>query len=269
MRIFEFTNNRSMNGRNGAELKKLLLGFTASFMFCCAQIAFPQTNPSSTSLSASAKSSISVAASIVAGGDFAHAAMQKLPWEYGVFFDGGLGVAGKSADHFLNAGVHAGKVLTAPAGPGILRGQFEYAAELMPYWQAFTPKQTYIPPVRSLSQIPAVTTGGTYTGIGMTPVILRWDLVRPQGHWKRALPWLQGAGGLIWTNHKFPPNGPKGTSVWNFTPQFGVGLHYFLKPDRAITFAANAVHISSASLGDSNPGVNATVQFQIGYTWWK
>jgi hypothetical protein len=29
------------------------------------------------------------------------------------------------------------------------------------------------------------------------------------------------------------------------------------------------VHISNASLGDSNPGVNATVQFQIGYSWWK
>jgi lipid A 3-O-deacylase len=34
-------------------------------------------------------------------------------------------------------------------------------------------------------------------------------------------------------------------------------------------FSANAVHISSASLGDKNPGVNASVQFQIGYTWWS
>jgi lipid A 3-O-deacylase len=29
------------------------------------------------------------------------------------------------------------------------------------------------------------------------------------------------------------------------------------------------MHISNASLGDANPGVNATVQFQIGYSWWK
>jgi hypothetical protein len=99
----------------------------------------------------------------------------------------------------------------------------------------------------------------------MTPIILRWNLVR----WRRVMPWVQGAGGLIWTNHKFPPNGSKGTSVWNFEPQFGLGLHYFVKPRQAITFAANAVHISSASLGDSNPGVNATVRFQVGYTWWK
>ena len=52
--------------------------------------------------------------------------------------------------------------------------------------------------------------------------------------------------------------------MWNFTPQFGVGFQYFLKPRRSITFNANAVHISNASLGDDNPGVNATVQFQIG-----
>jgi len=29
------------------------------------------------------------------------------------------------------------------------------------------------------------------------------------------------------------------------------------------------VHISSASLGDRNPGVNASVQVQLGYTFWK
>ena len=39
--------------------------------------------------------------------------------------------------------------------------------------------------------------------------------------------------------------------------------------DRSIDFSANAVHVSSASLGDKNPGVNASVQFTIGYSWWK
>jgi hypothetical protein len=92
---------------------------------------------------------------------------------------------------------------------------------------------------------------------------------------RRFVPWFQGAGGLIWTNHKFPPDilvphgQSGGTSVFNFTPQFGLGFHYFVKPKRSITFAANAIHISSASLGDRNPGVNASVQFQFGYSWWK
>jgi lipid A 3-O-deacylase len=114
-------------------------------------------------------------------------------------------------------------------------------------------------------------TGGTYTGVSVTPVILRWNL--RSGH--HLLPWIQGAGGLIWTNHKFPPIGPYpvpnhlGTSVFNYTPQFGLGVHYFVKPKQSISLSANAVHISNASMGDSNPGVNASVQFSIGYTWWK
>lgn len=191
--------------------------------------------------------------------------MQRMPWDRAVFLDGGLGTSGETSDHFLNAGVRIGKVLTSATGPGIVKGQFEYAVELIPYWQAFTPKQTYTLTTGNPPQIQQVTTGGTYTGLSITPIILRWNLV----HWKRIMPWVQGAGGLIWTNHKFPPNGLRGTSVWNFEPQFGVGIHYFVKPKQAVTFAANAVHISNASLGDSNPGVNATVRFQIGYTWWK
>jgi hypothetical protein len=48
-----------------------------------------------------------------------------------------------------------------------------------------------------------------------------------------------------------------------------VGMHYFVKPRRSIDFGANAVHISNASMGDRNPGVNVTLQFNVGYTWWK
>jgi lipid A 3-O-deacylase len=31
----------------------------------------------------------------------------------------------------------------------------------------------------------------------------------------------------------------------------------------------NVVHISSASLGDKNPGVNSSLLFSVGYSWWK
>jgi lipid A 3-O-deacylase len=196
------------------------------------------------------------------------------PFEYGVFAEGGLGTANRSDYRFFSLGVHAGKVLWGPAGHGLLRGQFEYAAEAMPFWQAYTPSFRRVN--CSLNALGAqcsgpYPTGGTYTGISITPIILRWNLL--QGH--RWMPWVQGAGGLIWTNHKFPPVGPipapgqQGTSVFNFTPQFGVGVHYFLRSRRSIDFSANAVHISNASLGDSNPGVNASVQFSVGFTWWK
>ena len=60
-----------------------------------------------------------------------------------------------------------------------------------------------------------------------------------------------------------------GTCVWNFTPQGGFGVHYFIRAKRSIDLGVNGVHISSASLGDRNPGVNASVQIQVGYTFWK
>ena len=209
-------------------------------------------------------------------------AMARDPWSYGVFFNGGFGSgSGSGVDHFLSVGARAGKVLTPLAGPGFLKGQFEYSVELMPWWQGYAPpfaryNLTYLPPPAPGAPPPTLAqgpyqTGGAYNGLSVTPMILRWNLTGT----RRVLPFIQGAGGLVWTNHKFPPVGPlpkpghQGTSVWNFTPQFGIGFHYFLKPNRSITFNANAVHISNASLGDANPGVNATVQFQIGYTWWK
>jgi len=197
------------------------------------------------------------------------------PWEFGPFFQGGVGVGDRSDFSFTSAGVRLGKVITDQHLPSFLRGQFEYAGELMPYWQSFTPAPHYQnTPYDCGGQTCYVllpVNGGTFTGLSITPIILRWDL-KPG---KRFAPFLQGAGGLIWTNHKYPPDiqlphgEPGGTSVWNFTPQFGIGFHYFVKPKQSVTFGANAIHISSASLGDRNPGVNASVQFQVGYTWWK
>lgn len=203
------------------------------------------------------------------------------PWNIGAIVQGGNGVGDRSSFRFLSAGLRLGKVLTDAGGPGLLHGQFEYGVELYPYWQAFTPSphmQTnqYQLDGQTYSEV-VYYAGGTFTGAGITPVILRWNF---RTHSSDAVPqhfvpWVQGAGGLIWTNHKFPPDiivphgTPGGTSVFNFSPQFGIGFHYFLKPRRSISLAANAVHISSASLGDRNPGVNASVQFQLGYNWWK
>ena len=202
------------------------------------------------------------------------------PWEFGPVVQGGVGVGDRSSFKFFSAGVHAGKVLTPPALPGLLRGQFEYAAELFPLWQAYTPAPhlesvNFVVDGQTNSTVAPVG-GGTFTGISITPIILRWNLaLADRATSGRLAPWVQGAGGLIWTNHKFPPDflvsqgEPGGTSVFNFTPQFGIGFNYFVRPKRSISFAANAVHISSASLGDRNPGVNASVQFELGYNWWK
>jgi hypothetical protein len=194
-------------------------------------------------------------------------------WEYGPFVNFGNGIGGdRSGYWFLSLGGQAGKILTRPLHAGILSGQFEYGVNVMPFWQAYTPAphvqtfvfqgQTYSYPVG----------GGTFTGVSLTPVIFRWNFLTRT---RRVQPWFQAAGGLIYTTHKFPPDvlvppgTPGGTSVWNFSPQGGVGVHYFTRSRRSIDLGVNALHISSASLGDRNPGVNALWQVQLGYTFWK
>jgi lipid A 3-O-deacylase len=215
------------------------------------------------------------------------------PWHIGVLTQGGFGVTESRGDfHFFMAGVRAGKVLTPMKGHGLVRGNFELGAEVFPFWQSYTPysyRQNCVA-VTGPFNIPEASCsapfriGGTFTGLSITPAVLRWNFAGT-AHWS---PWMQGAGGVIWTNHKYPAfGGPPlstggitnstlgdnasydNTSVWNFTPQFGVGVHYFTRANRSIDFGANAIHISSASLGDKNPGVNASVQFTLGYSWWK
>jgi lipid A 3-O-deacylase len=193
-------------------------------------------------------------------------------WEMGPFINWGMGVGNRSDFKFLWGGFQLGKVLTPVVHAGVFSGQFELSGNIMPLWQAYTPAphietvtyrgETYEVPVG----------GGTFHGVAMTPVILRWNFL---SHSRRFQPWFQGAGGLIYTTHKFPPDQlvphgtPGATSVWNFAPQGGFGFHYFTRPGRSLDLGVNAVHISSASLGDRNPGVNASIQIQVGYTFWR
>ena len=198
----------------------------------------------------------------------------KRPWEYGPFLNGGVGTGDRDTYSFYSVGLHAGKVITDPHLSSLLRGQFEYAGDIMPWWQGRTPRFLRANCFGVTGHVDCTAlypTGGAYNGVSITPIILRWNF----DHGKRLRPFVQGAGGLVWTNHKYPPVGPyqepghQGASVFNFTPQFGIGLHYFIRARQSLTLQANAVHISSASLGDTNPGVNASVQFTLGYTWWK
>ncbi len=247
----------------------IFAGWAAAILFAGTVSAGAQTSSSSGSVQPQVSDSASGSAS---------AELAKQPWEWGPFFQGGKGIGYLISDYkLLSAGMRLGKVITGEHLPGLLRGQFEYAGELMPYWEALTP-----PPHLQLVTYTNPTTGqrgsfytpyggGHYHGISLTPIILRWDF-QPRGRWA---PWFQAAGGLIYTTHKFPPDQlvahgtPGGTSVWNFSPQGGIGVQYFVRPNQSLMLEASGIHISSASLGDKNPGVNASVQFQVGYTWWS
>jgi lipid A 3-O-deacylase len=198
-------------------------------------------------------------------------------WEMGPFALWGQGIGNRDNFNFFAAGFQIGKPLTPVLHAGILSGQFELAGNIMPIWQAYTPPphlQLYqcVTPDGGIVGCYQPVGGGTFTGVSLTPVIFRWNFLTKS---KRIQPWFQGAGGLIYTTHKFPPDilvphgMPGGTSVWNFSPQGGGGVHWFTGSKRSIDLGVNAVHISSASLGDRNPGVNASLQVQVGYTWWK
>jgi lipid A 3-O-deacylase len=193
-------------------------------------------------------------------------------WEFGPIANWGTGVGERSDFKFFFVGAQIGKPISHVLHAGILSGQFELGGNIIPFWQAYTPAphdQTFLYGGESFTEPVG---GGTYTGVSLTPVIFRWNFLTRS---RRFQPWFQAAGGLIYTTHKFPPDilvphgFPGGTSVWNFSPQGGGGLHYFLRSKRSIDLGVNAVHISSASLGDRNPGVNASVQIQVGYTFWK
>jgi lipid A 3-O-deacylase len=259
-----------------------MAGLVAGALLAASTAAWGQGYASS-SVSAEAGASAAAPAQAVAAGQTPFSEVRSgLPFEMGVLVQGGSGLTeNRDGFKFLMAGVHAGKVLTPDFGKGFLRGDFEYAVEVFPFWQSYTPtfQRANCVATSTLNVIscsPLYTTGGTYTGASVTPIILRWNF-KGKG---RLVPWAQAAGGLLWTNHKYPAfgQGPSNlgndgpntdASVFNFTPQGGVGVHWFVRPNRSIDFGANGIHISSASLGDKNPGVNASVQFNVGYTFWK
>jgi hypothetical protein len=187
-------------------------------------------------------------------------------WEYGPFVNGGVGIGDRSDYKFMWTGAQAGRTLTPVLHAGPLTGSFELGVDAA-FFQAYTPAAHSVMVGDAIYNIG----GGTFTGATIAPVIFRWNFSK-HAH---VQPWFQAKGAVLYTTHKFPPDvlvahgDPGGTSVWNFMPQGGVGFRYFTRPNRSIDFGLNAIHISSASLGDKNPGVNASLQFQVGYTFWK
>src|ERR1017187_5871953 len=117
------------------------------------------------------------------------------PWHIGVLTQGGFGVTESRGDfHFFMAGVRAGKVLTPTMGHGIVRGNFELGVEVFPFWQSYTPisyRQNCVTvtgpfgtPQASCSAPFRI--GGTFTGLSITPAVLRWNFAGT-AHWS---PWM-------------------------------------------------------------------------------
>jgi hypothetical protein len=255
----------------------LFVLLVAAAGFANAQSSAGVQNVSDSQVNGMVTSTIGGGISSLSDGDPVGEVRANESWEFGPFVNGGVGLGNRDNYGFFSLGVEGGKILTPVLHAGILTGQFQLAANIMPLWQAYTPppnpSTTFLFPCSTGScYFVGPEGGGTFTGASLTPVILRWNFLTHSRHFQ---PWFQGAGGLIYTTHKFPPDllvphgTPGGTSVFNFTPQGGGGIHWFTSPKRSFDLGVNAVHISSASLGDRNPGVNASIQIQLGYTFWR
>lgn len=175
--------------------------------------------------------------------DLPSTSMTKGTWDFGVSGTGGTSVSGGAEDiQIFSVGLRAGRILTEQHGSGFVRGNLEWAFDFHPVNLYFTPLET------------------TY-GASVTPLNLKWNFTSG----RRVAPYLQWSEGVLFTNNDLPF---PGTSEVNFQSGLGVGFHFFHRERRAWTAEVKYQHISSAGLGDLNPGIN-TVQFTLGYNWFK
>ena len=161
--------------------------------------------------------------------------------EVQIWSGGGHGTNGsQSSDGVWNLGLRYGLILTAPHGPGFLRGRLEYAVEAVP---AFVVSQKQ----------------NTAYGAGVNPFAFKWLFGRPG----RIVPYFELGGGTLFTNTQVPA----GTSRVNFTTSGAAGLH-FLRGKHNFSTELRYMHISNAGLASPNPGIN-TVQLRLGFGWFS
>ena len=162
-------------------------------------------------------------------------------WNKGVFVGGSTSFANTpSAQSFL-AGARLGRVLTHELGHNALRGSFEMALDVIPineFW---------------------VDGNAQYAG-AIDPFIAKWNFTGG----KTVAPYLAAVGGVVFSPSNLPPGN---TSQVNFTSGAELGLQWFRHERNSLDFAVKIYHLSNASIGTLNPGINGAVQFMVGYTW--
>jgi lipid A 3-O-deacylase len=161
-------------------------------------------------------------------------------WSKEIFIGGGSSVDSTPSGQNLLVGFRIGRVLTHEIGRNALRGTLEMAADVVPldeYW-----------------------IHGAQYAAGINPLIVKWNFTSP----RNTSPYLAVVEGVLFS----PRNLPSGdTAQVNFTSGAELGVQMFRKDRRSIDLAVKAYHLSNASLGKKNPGINASLQFMLGYTW--
>jgi lipid A 3-O-deacylase len=203
-------------------------------------------------------------------------------WQIGVYGSGGFALdyhvgclctfRYRKEQEFYNLTFEAGRMLTTAHGAGILKGRIEALAEVTPFWLTHSPAQENI--IYSNEPFFNGATAGfapySVHGVSFTPLLFRWNFMGHNSN--RHVPWLQAGAGVLWTAKRFPQGlGFPGndTSIFNFTPQVGVGENLFVKKNQSLNVGTRVVQYNNAGLGEYNPGVPYTLNFSLGYSWWK
>lgn len=171
-------------------------------------------------------------------------------WELGPWFGGGTGLAHASEFKFISTGLRFGRVLTGELGTGRMRGTFEWAADIMPVYE-----------VRQSLFYTSGPQEWVYS-FATNPVVLKYNFTGGN----KVVPYIAAEGGLLLSSKEIPPGD---TSRVNFMPGGAFGLYILRSHRQAVDLSVHFTHISNASLADHNPGINATMQFRLGYTWFK
>ena len=168
-------------------------------------------------------------------------ALRSPGWNKGVFVGGSTSFANTPSAQTFLAGARIGRVFSHELGSNALRGSFEMDFDAIPINEFWI--------------------GGhaQYAG-AIDPFIAKWNFTAG----KTVSPYVAAVGGIMFSSRQLPA---PDTSQVNFTSGAELGLQWFHRPRRSWDFAVKIYHLSNASLGRFNPGINGAVQFMVGYTW--
>ena len=155
--------------------------------------------------------------------------------EFGLWAGGSPGSTGNIEDRqlFLFA-LRYGRVLAAWESVSL-----EYTLDIFPAAVVFEPHH-------------ARRGSSTIYGAGLSPLGFKVNFA--QQSWIQ--PFVAASVGFLYFEHDIPvPH----SSRFNFTPEIGLGVEFFLAPQRALTLGYKFHHISNAGIGDDNPGMNSHV----------
>jgi hypothetical protein len=162
-------------------------------------------------------------------------------WNKGFYVGGSTSFANTPSAQTFLAAVRIGRVLTHEVGHNALRGSFEMAVDLIPvneFW---------------------IHGNAQYAG-AIDPFIAKWNFTGG----KTVSPYLAAVGGVVFSSSNLPPGD---TSQVNFTSGAELGAQWFRHSQNSLDFAVKVYHLSNASIGNLNPGINGAVQGMVGYTW--